>query len=74
MATWREGGRKGEGVESKRQEKEQELKRKRKDQSAPFIVGWATLLLPGNCGGGVQTEYQEFEALPKRLKATKRWS
>lgn len=25
-------------------------KRERRDQAAPFIVGWATLLLPGNCG------------------------
>jgi hypothetical protein len=29
----------------------------RRGQAAPFIVGWATLLLPGNCGGGVQTAY-----------------
>ena len=27
-------------------------KRERKGQAAPFIVGWATLLLPGKCGGG----------------------
>jgi hypothetical protein len=26
------------------------LKRKRRGQAAPFIVGWATLLLPSNSG------------------------
>ena len=26
------------------------LKRERRGNTAPFIVGWATLLLPGNCG------------------------
>jgi hypothetical protein len=51
MVTWREGGREGrEKVKSERQEREQELKRERRGQEAPFIVGWATLLLPGNCG------------------------
>jgi hypothetical protein len=35
---------------AKRQEERQELKRERRGQAAPFIVGWATLLLPGNCG------------------------
>jgi hypothetical protein len=49
--------------------REQDLKRERRGQAAPFIVGWATLLLPGNCGeehtwllpgncgGGVPTAY-----------------
>ena len=49
--------------------REQEVERERRGQTAPFIVGWATLLLPGNCGeehtwllpgncgGGVQTAY-----------------
>ena len=50
MAMWREG----EGSERKRARDESKkgegLKRERKGQAAPFIVGWATLLLPGNCG------------------------
>ena len=32
--------------------KGESLKSERWGQAAPFIVGWATLLLPGNCGGG----------------------
>jgi hypothetical protein len=49
MATWREGG-KGErkgGLESKRGEG---LREQGGGQAAPLIVGWAILLLPGNCG------------------------
>jgi hypothetical protein len=44
-----ERGEKGEreGLESKKGES---LKRVRRGQAAPFIVGWAILLLPGNCG------------------------
>jgi hypothetical protein len=42
----REGGREGD-----------KSKRGRRGQVGPFIVG-----LPGNCGGGVQTEYQELGA------------
>ena len=50
-------------------EQELERERERRGQASPFIVGWATLLLldncgekhawllPGNCGGGVQTAY-----------------
>jgi hypothetical protein len=38
------------GLESKKGES---LKRARRGQAAPLIVGWAILLLPGNCGGGV---------------------
>ena len=30
--------------------KSESLKRERRGQAAPFIVGWAILLLPGNCG------------------------
>jgi hypothetical protein len=42
MAMWREGERKREGgLESKRGEG---LKRVRRGQAAPFIVGWAILL------------------------------
>jgi hypothetical protein len=49
--------------------REQEVERERRGQTAPLIVGWATLLLPGNCGeehtwllpgncgGGVWTAY-----------------
>jgi hypothetical protein len=39
-------------------------KRRRRVQVAPFIVGWLTWLLTGNCGGVVQTEYQELGVLP----------
>ena len=35
------------GLESKKGES---LKRARRGQAAPLIVGWAILLLPGNCG------------------------
>jgi hypothetical protein len=42
------GGREG-GLEM-RVRKVREFKRVRRGQAAPFIVGWATLLLPGNCG------------------------
>ena len=50
MAMWREG----EGRERRRardeSKKGESLKRVRKGRAAPFIVGWAILLLPGNCG------------------------
>jgi hypothetical protein len=59
------GGRRRAKGESK--SKSLREKRERRGQAASFIVGWATLLLPGNCGeehtwllpgncgGGVQT-------------------
>ena len=45
----------GEGKRERRREREESkkgesLKRERRGQAASFIVGWATLLLPGNCG------------------------
>ena len=47
-------GKWGEGRERRRardeSKKGESLKRERRGQAAPFIVGWATLLLPGNCG------------------------
>jgi hypothetical protein len=47
MATRREGGR--ESRRAREQSKKGEsLKRVRKGRAAPFIVGWAILLLPGN--------------------------
>jgi hypothetical protein len=44
-----ERGEKGErgGLDNRKYES---LKRGRRGQAAPFIVGWAILLLPGNCG------------------------
>jgi hypothetical protein len=72
MATWRE--RRGESKITRTWERREE--RGGRGQAAPFIVGWTTLLLPGNCreehtwlypgncGGGVQPEYQELRALP----------
>jgi hypothetical protein len=33
-------------------------------------VGWAILLLPGNCGGGVNPKCQELEALSVWLIVT----
>jgi hypothetical protein len=47
----------------KKRKKGESLKRERRGQAAPFIVGWAILLLPGNCGGGVNPKCQELEAL-----------
>ena len=46
-------------------EGEQEGKReRRRGQAAPFIVWFRpTWLLPSNCGGGVQTEYQRLGVL-----------
>jgi hypothetical protein len=41
------GGRRRARDESKKGES---LKRERRGQAAPLIVGWATLLLSGNCG------------------------
>ena len=63
MATWREGGRECRERGNKRVGEKHEgsrSKRERRGQAAPFIVDWATLLLPGNCGGGIQTEYQQL--------------
>ena len=50
MARWREG--KGRERRRAREEskKGESLKRVRRGQAAPFIVGWAILLLSGNCG------------------------
>lgn len=75
MATWREeGGREGRRARDKSQ-KGESLKRARWGQAAPFILGWSTLLLPGNFGeeytwlllgnygGRVQPECQEIGAL-----------
>ena len=45
--------RSGEGGERRRARYESmkgESLRREKGQAAPFILGWATLLLPGNCG------------------------
>ena len=51
MVMWRDGGREKERRRARDESKKGEgLKRERKGQAAPFIVGWATLLLPGNCG------------------------
>jgi hypothetical protein len=75
MAMWRQGRREGERGGAREQESKRARDRGR-GQAAPFIVGWATLLLPGNCGeehtwllpgncgNGVQTEYQELGTLP----------
>jgi hypothetical protein len=61
VPTWaRERGREfGHGHMGERREgwrardeikKGKSLKREKRSQAAPFIVGWATLLLPGNYG------------------------
>jgi hypothetical protein len=51
MVTWREGERERDRRRARDESKKGEsLKRERRGQAAPFIVGWATLLLPGNCG------------------------
>ena len=55
-----EGKEREGGLESKKGER---LKRARRGQAAPLIVGWAILLLPGNCGGGVQPECQKLGTL-----------
>jgi hypothetical protein len=52
MATWKEGG-KGERERRRARgesKKGENLERTRRGQAASFIVGWAILLLPGNCG------------------------
>ena len=77
MATWKKEGREGreENRGNKSKSKRIRGKRERRRQTVLFIVAWSTWLLPGkwaeytwllpgNCGGGVQTEYQELEALP----------
>jgi hypothetical protein len=47
-------GERGGGREIRRardeSKKGESLKRQRRGQASPFRVGWATLLLPGNCG------------------------
>ena len=44
------GGREGkEKVRGERQKRSQELKRERKGQAAPLIMGLATWQVPGNC-------------------------
>jgi hypothetical protein len=65
MATWREGGERGGERELEIKIREVKLKKIRRGQAAPLIVGWAILqlqgscrekqtwLLSGNCGGGV---------------------
>ena len=45
-----ERGWKGEREGWLESKKGESLKRARRGQAAPFIVGWAILLLPGNCG------------------------
>ena len=42
-----EKGKRERGLESK---KGKSLKRARRGQAGPLIVGWAIRLLPGNCG------------------------
>jgi hypothetical protein len=49
---------------SKRARERGKSKRGRRVQAIPLIMGQPTWLLPGNCGRGVQTEYQGLEALP----------
>jgi hypothetical protein len=39
-----------EGSRGKRTEQEQEGKRARREQAAPFIVSWAQVTMPGNYG------------------------
>ena len=48
-------GEQGRKIKSKR------ISAKREGANSPFYNG----PLPGNCGGGVHTEYQELGALPK---------
>jgi hypothetical protein len=51
MVMWRDGGREKERRRARDESKKDEsLKRERRGQAAPFMVGRATLLLPGNCG------------------------
>jgi hypothetical protein len=45
-----EGEREGERESALESKKGEGLKRARREQAAPFVVGWAILLLPGNCG------------------------
>jgi hypothetical protein len=54
MATER-GGR--ESKRAKEKVREARKARERRGQEAPFIVDLATLLLPGNCEGGVKAAY-----------------
>jgi hypothetical protein len=41
MTTWREGGRERERRAREKSKKSESLKRARRGQAAPFIVGWA---------------------------------
>ena len=50
MAMWREGRSGEEGEQKVRERGNKRSKRETRGQAAPFIVGWATLLLQGNCG------------------------
>ena len=56
-----ERGRKGEG-EREREKKKGESLKTRRGQAAPFIVGWAILLLPGN--------YEEVGGIPGYSQVT----
>jgi hypothetical protein len=50
MATLRERVRRERRRTRYESKKDERLKREKRGQAAPFIVGWATLLLPGNFG------------------------
>jgi hypothetical protein len=50
MAPWREGIGREKRRARDESKKGKSLKKKRRGQAAPFIVGWAILLLSGNCG------------------------
>jgi hypothetical protein len=75
MAMWREGkvrlgveaGVEGEGSKSKSKRIRGKGVRER-GGGKQLLLYWPgeehTWLLPGNCGGEVQTEYQELRALP----------
>ena len=63
MNTWREGEERGEGKSPRGQERKKQEGSKRTGERGggkqPLLY-WARpiWLLPGNCGSGVQTEYQ----------------
>ena len=46
-----------EGARGKRQEREKSVREREEGPSSPFYRARPTWLLPGNCGGRVQTEY-----------------
>jgi hypothetical protein len=60
MATWREVG-KGMGKRWVRGKGEKQEQERVEGASSSFYRARPTLLLPGNCGGGVQTEYHTFQ-------------